>query len=1061
MKNQSKFLGTKSSYLRQNWSARPFFGITLFVILALSMTACGGGAGPGTGPGTGSTPGDSKDNAIKLNEGVWADGNITAANREQWFTFTAGDTTNIHVNFGTLTNITIQLYGSDNEPVGVPFNLSASNRKYTPDNLEKDEVYYIKVTPSDPSASGKYQIALTESATTPANQLTENRWSDGYIPTYSEKQVFTFTATDTTQYIHINFGTLTDLYVEVFNSEGTSVGTKDNLDNSSLGKTSVSKTLIIGNEYSIEVTSFGAGNGTYQIMFNKSNTKPPITLPSDVILLSENKWGNGNIPASSSEQWFKFTASANPQYIHASFGTLTSLYVQLYDSGGNAVLTTGYFPTSSTPISASDANKYTSRPLTSGQVYYIKITLYSSSNSGTYHIAYTKTTTTPPVTLPSDVITLTEDRWSDGSIDPLKGEQWFKFTASAAEHYIHADFGTLTSLYVQVYGSDGNTVGTQTRLYSAAKYTSRDTFTASQDYYIKVTPSSSSVGTYLIAFNKSTAAPTTITVPTNAIQLEESVWSDGNITASSGAQWFTFTANAATQYIHARFDTLNSSNGLYVQVYDSEGNAVESQTRLFNTTRSTDRTLVAAKEYYIKVWPYTSSNTGTYQIGYNEMSILPANATNLTLNTWASGNIPVSTGEQWFKFTSTAATQFIHANFETLNNMYVDVYTSTGAVVGTQTRLYNTTKYASWTVTNTQDYYIKVTPYGTNNGTYQIGYNTLPASPSINIVTLTESVWADGNITSDGEQWFKFTASANPQYIHASFGTLNSNYGLYIQLYDSSGTTVGSQANLYGNSNSRYTFRPVTATQDYYIKVTPYNSSYIGTYRMLFNTLPIAPVPVTALTENNWTNGDIPTSTGEQWFKFTSTATTQYIHANVGTLTNLYVDVYTSTGTAVGTQSGLNGSTKYVSRTTFTVGQDYYIRVTPYGPSYSGTYQIAFNTMTIVANQATTLTVGTWIDGNIVQGGEKWFKFTATVTNFQYIHINFLTTTGRLNAQFYNSNGATVGGLYDIDSTGGNKFASANVTNSQVYYIKLTPAASFSGGAYKITLATSNTTPTP
>jgi len=57
---------------------------------------------------------------------------------------------------------------------------------------------------------------------------------------------------------------------------------------------------------------------------------------------------------------------------------------------------------------------------------------------------------------------------------------------------------------------------------------------------------------------------------------------------------------------------------------------------------------------------------------------------------------------------------------------------------------------------------------------------------------------------------------------------------------------------------------------------------------------------------------------------------TQYIHANFGTLTALYVQVYNSSGVAVGSESfiSINNSLKYVSMTV-TVGQEYYIKVHP------------------------------------------------------------------------------------------------------------------------------------
>jgi len=55
-------------------------------------------------------------------------------------------------------------------------------------------------------------------------------------------------------------------------------------------------------------------------------------------------------------------------------------------------------------------------------------------------------------------ITLTENTWADCKIDS-GGGQWFKFTATTSDtQYIHVSFGTLSSLYVQLCDSSGNTL---------------------------------------------------------------------------------------------------------------------------------------------------------------------------------------------------------------------------------------------------------------------------------------------------------------------------------------------------------------------------------------------------------------------------------------------------------------------------------------------------------------------------------------------------------------------------------------------------------------------------
>jgi hypothetical protein len=107
------------------------------------------------------------------------------------------------------------------------------------------------------------------------------------------------------------------------------------------------------------------------------------------------------------------------------------------------------------------------------------------------------------------------------------------------------------------------------------------------------------------------------------------------------------------------------------------------------------------------------------------------------------------------------------------------------------------------------------------------------------------------------------------------------------------------------------------------------------------------------LTLDTWAEGAISSSSSnnEQWFKFTATAAIQYIHIKYGTLTDLYVQLYDSTSTPLGDGvrfDGMSNTIEYIDRTV-TSGQMYYIRVTPYYSSDSGSYKIAFNTSGVVS----------------------------------------------------------------------------------------------------------------
>jgi hypothetical protein len=467
-------------------------------------------------------------------------------------------------------------------------------------------------------------------------------------------------------------------------------------------------------------------------IYFRPGTRPTWTPQSNVTTLFSGVWADGNIDSSSGE-WFSFTATASTQYVHVSFDTLDDLYVELFDNTGRRVggLT-----------NLDDSTSYTSQSPTIGQTYYIRVRPYNSGESGTYQIVFNTSSTPsgPNVIIPIDgVITLTEGVWGDGSITTIPGgEQWFSFTATASTQYIHASFGTLTDLYVQLYESTSSAVGSRTSLsnsssYSGNSHTTSRSLTSGRTYYIRVQSRDSyRSGTYKIAFNKSSTAPEGWTPSASYTPLTEGVWGDGSIAIPGGEEWFSFTATASTQYIHVSFGTLTD---LYVQLYESTGSEVGSRTNLYST-RSTSRSLTSGKTYYIRVQPYYSSSRGTYKIVFNTSSTPPegwtpsASYTPLTEGVWEDGNIAISGGEQWFSFTATASTQYIHASFGTLTDLYVQLYESTGGEVESRTNLYSSTRSTSRSLTSGKTYYIRVQPhYSFHSGTYKIAFNTSSTPP--------------------------------------------------------------------------------------------------------------------------------------------------------------------------------------------------------------------------------------------------------------------------------------------------------------------------------------------
>jgi len=478
-----------------------------------------------------------------------------------------------------------------------------------------------------------------------------------------------------------------------------------------------------------------------------------INLPVSIPELTVGKWSDGNITTAGGEQWFKFTTaeSQTSAYIHfMPTGTLNGAYVQLY--ANNQTTTVGDRATLSSGISS-----YFSRTVTAGTEYYIKVTPSSSTNNkGTYKIGVVSASLTIPsfTSLPTattSAATLTANTWTaDQTISAANTEQWFKFTSASSEtsQYIFCEPGSLQSLYAQVYKSDGTSVGNN-QTFTGTSLSASRTVTASTDYYIMVY--SYSTGTYKIGVN-STSTPPPVTVPTStATALIADTWVDGNITAAGGEQWFSLPATATSHYIHFLPGTgTDALTDVVVRVYAATGTTVGSTTNLTSSTASNNQTgLTNGTTYYIRVKPYFVTSKGAYKIGFNSTITTPAitpsplpgtgvTVTTLTtINTWVNGNIPTAGGEQWFKFTSTVeGSQYIHFQAGTgdggLTSAYAYIYNNEGRQLGGREYLSSgILSYGSRTVTNSTEYYVKVTPMSsTGKGTFKFAFAASSTTPA-------------------------------------------------------------------------------------------------------------------------------------------------------------------------------------------------------------------------------------------------------------------------------------------------------------------------------------------
>jgi hypothetical protein len=322
------------------------------------------------------------------------------------------------------------------------------------------------------------------------------------------------------------------------------------------------------------------------------------------------------------EQWFKFIATADPQYLHINLITLVFVQIQLYDHEGISLKSQAYI--------GSGILVNFSQNVTVGQTYYIKIggviedIGWIGGNEGIFKIAFNTSDTPPAIQLPTTGITeLILNTWvmPESSIN---GELWFYFTATTDTQYIHINIGSVTC-YVQLYDNSGNALcnNIYARVLDSANYISQ-TVTVGQIYYFKATTSSTA---FQLGLTESDIPPKIQLPNENVVPLTMDTWEDGYFDNYDDDQWFSLTATAASQYVHFSFGTLRD---LTLRVYNDNGEMVYTYQqgasyRVYsyeNPTAYNQMALSISQKYYLRVRPYGSGNT--FKIAFNENSTPPS-----------------------------------------------------------------------------------------------------------------------------------------------------------------------------------------------------------------------------------------------------------------------------------------------------------------------------------------------------------------------------------------------------------------------------------------------------
>jgi hypothetical protein len=171
-------------------------------------------------------------------------------------------------------------------------------------------------------------------------------------------------------------------------------------------------------------------------------------------------------------------------------------------------------------------------------------------------------------------------------------------------------------------------------------------------------------------------------------------------------------------------------------LYSNTGNGIGQRNYNFYPA-SISLSVTIGDEYYIRVYPYDTSRKGTYQIAISESNIPPAitlpteDINLLTENTWFDGEIVSSIGKQWFSFTASSNTQYVHFNYYTSShpNLGIKLYNDNGVMI------YSRSVYVgnidSISLTNGNIYYFEVWGDNGTNSTYQVSFNMTSTPPSL------------------------------------------------------------------------------------------------------------------------------------------------------------------------------------------------------------------------------------------------------------------------------------------------------------------------------------------
>jgi len=269
-----------------------------------------------------------------------------------------------------------------------------------------------------------------------------------------------------------------------------------------------------------------------------------------------------------------------------------------------------------------------------------------------------------------------------------------------------------------------------------------------------------------------------------------------------------------------------------------------------------------------------------------------------------------------------------------LNTTDIQLGSSTGTSKGNLTRT-GTGIYelAVTGITNNGDVHVSISKPGYN--ITSTGYNKYGATKIVTVYCiplLTAGVAK--NVKGEVKQWFKYTATADKQYLCIAFGggNLNTRMSTNVYLYNSNSTKLENAKGHSFNNGSNYYNLTLTSGQEYYVMVSQQGcrDGYDDKSVIMFDAVPS--LFAYELTANTWISISLVNwNSYTEWYWFTATGSTQFLHIK-DTQHGIGIEVYYPNGTYIEFNPDFS--------LTLTKGQKYYLQIYSYT---NVSCKIAFN----------------------------------------------------------------------------------------------------------------------